>query len=64
MTQDHSLPDLIWNQQTRRELMIALENEIQSIRREIEARGGLDNIAWNHQQFTVPYPSLDNEVIV
>jgi DnaJ family protein C protein 13 len=64
LTKDHSLPDLIWNQQTRRELRIALENEIQSIKRETEARGGLENIAWNHQQFTVSYPSLDDEVKV
>ena len=64
LTKDHALPDLIWNQQTRRELRIALENEIQSIKRETEARGGLDNIAWNHQQFKVAYPSLDDEVKV
>ena len=30
MTQDHELPDLIWNQQTRRELRHALEQEIKS----------------------------------
>lgn len=64
LTQDHSLPDLIWNQQTRRELRIALENEIQMIKREIDTLGGLDFIAWNHQQFLVPYPSLDDEVRV
>ncbi|KAI2510862.1 protein of unknown function (DUF4339) [Fragilaria crotonensis] len=64
LTKDHALPDLIWNQQTRRELRIALENEIQSVKREIDARGGLDHIAWNHQQFTVAYPSLDDEVKV
>lgn len=64
LTKDHALPDLIWNQQTRRELRISLENEIQSIKRETDARGGLDHIAWNHQQFTVAYPSLDDEVRV
>lgn len=64
LTKDHALPDLIWNQQTRRELRIALENEIQSVKRETDARGGLDHIAWNHQQFTVVYPSLDDEVQV
>jgi hypothetical protein len=63
LTKDHSLADLIWNQQTRRELRIALESEIQYIRREAEARG-IDNIAWNHQQFSVEYPSLENEVKV
>jgi hypothetical protein len=63
LTQDHSLPDLIWNQQTRRELRIGLESEIQYIRRETEARG-MDQIAWNHQQFGIDYPSLENELRV
>lgn len=63
LTQDHSLADLIWSQQTRRELRIALESEIQYVSRESEARG-FDAIAWNHQQFVVSYPSLDNEVRV
>ena len=64
LTKDHSLPDLIWNQQTRRELRIALENEIQLIKKEADVRGGVDQIAWNHQQFCVAYPSLDDEVKV
>lgn len=63
LTKDHNLADLIWNQQTRRELRIALESELRYIRREAEARG-IDNIAWNHQQFSVEYPSLENEVKV
>jgi len=63
LTQDQSLPDLIWSQQTRRELRIALESEIQYIQRETEARGE-DSVAWNHQQFQVKYPSLENEVKV
>jgi DnaJ family protein C protein 13 len=63
LTKDHSLPDLIWNQQTRRELRIALESEIQYVHRETETRG-LDRMAWNHQQFKIDYPSLDNEVKV
>jgi DnaJ family protein C protein 13 len=63
LTQDQNLPDLIWNQQTRRELRIGLESEIQYIHRETEARG-MDKIAWNHQQFTIDYPSLDSELRV
>ena len=63
LTQNHSLADLIWSQQTRREFRIALESELDYIRRETDARG-MDNIAWNHQQFRVDYPSLDNEVKV
>lgn len=62
LTKDHSLPDLIWNQQTRQELRIVLELEIQSILGEAEARGGLDRFAWNHEQFSVAYPSLHDEV--
>lgn len=64
LTKDHALADLIWNQQTRQELRMALENEIQSIQRASESRGGIDHIAWNHQQFAVEYPSLDREVKV
>jgi hypothetical protein len=64
LTKDHALADLIWNQQTRQELRMALENEIQSIQRATESRGGIDHIAWNHQQFSVEYPSLDSEVKV
>ena len=63
MTQNHSLPDLIWNQQTRRELRIGLESEIQYIKRETDARG-INKIAWNHQQFGIDYPSLENELRV
>ena len=62
LTQDHSLADLIWSQQTRRELRIALESELDYIRRETDARGGV--LAWNHQQFRVDFPSLDSEVKV
>jgi hypothetical protein len=63
LTQDHSLADLIWSQQTRRELRIALESELQYVNRELEARG-IDAVAWNHRQFHVQYPSLENEVKV
>ena len=63
LTQDQTLPDLIWNQQTRRELRIGLENEIQYIHRETESRG-MDKIAWNHQQYAIEYPSLDGELRV
>ena len=33
ITKDHALPDLLWNQQTRRELRISLESELRSIDR-------------------------------
>ena len=33
ITKDHVLPDLLWNQQTRRELRISLESQLRSIDR-------------------------------
>lgn len=39
MSQDHVLPDLIWNAQTRSELRAALEAELREIEREIELGG-------------------------
>ena len=41
MTQDHTMPDLIWNQQTRGELRAALEAELREIEREIELGGAV-----------------------
>lgn len=64
LTKDHALPDLIWNQQTRRQLRITLETELRALQREIELRGGPGKVAWNHQQFSVEYPSLREEVKV
>ncbi|GMI07357.1 hypothetical protein TrLO_g7538 [Triparma laevis f. longispina] len=64
ITQDHALPDLLWNQQTRRELRISLEQELASIERESDLRGGGGRVAWNHQQYSVAYPSLRDEVRV
>ena len=64
ITQDHALPDLLWNQQTRRELRISLESELTSIERESDVRGGGGRVAWNHQQYSIDYPSLKDEVCV
>lgn len=63
LTQDHTLPDLIWSQQTRQELKIALDTELRYLRRSFDTLG-TDRVAWNHQQFTVEYPSLASEVKV
>jgi len=63
MTQDHQLPDLIWNEQTRLELRSALESEIKDIEREQKLLGS-QKIAWNYQQFTVQYQSLREEIQV
>jgi len=63
ITQDHKLPDLIWNQQTRREMRAALESELASFDTAVRDLGA-GNVAWNHQQFKIEYPSLDSEVRV
>jgi hypothetical protein len=63
LTQDHKMPDLIWNEQTRLELRTALETELKEYDREIRLRGAT-KVAWNYQQFTVLYPSLKDEMKV
>lgn len=61
ITQDHKLPDLIWNEQTRLELRSCLEQEIRDF--EIEQRlKGYGRVAWNYQQFSVRYESLRDEM--
>lgn len=57
MTQDHQLPDLVWNEQTRLELRSTLEGEINEFEREQRLRGH-KKIAWNYQQFYVKFESL------
>jgi hypothetical protein len=63
MTQDHKLPDLIWNEQTRMELRTILETEIREFEREQRLLGS-KKIAWNYQQFAVMYESLRDEMQV
>lgn len=63
LTQDHKLPDLIWNEQTRLELRSTLEAEIKEFEREQRLRG-LRKVAWNYQQFFVRYESLKDEIQV
>ena len=57
MTQNHNMPDLIWNEQTRLELRSLLELEIKNFEQEQRLRGSHE-VAWNFQQFTVTYSSL------
>ncbi|CAM9130814.1 unnamed protein product, partial [Ectocarpus fasciculatus] len=52
MTNDHQLPDLIWNEQTRLELRSSLEREFVDYEREQQLRG-FRRVAWNYQQFFV-----------
>jgi DnaJ family protein C protein 13 len=63
MTNDHQLPDLIWNEQTRIELRSSLEREFIDYEREQQLRG-FRRVAWNYQQFFVTYESLKYEIQV
>ncbi len=60
-TVDHTLPDLIWNQNTKTELRTALEAEEREFERERDLAGS-NRVAWNHSEFEVYYPSLDGEI--
>jgi hypothetical protein len=60
-TLDHTLPDLIWNQNTKTELRTSLEAEEREFERERDLAGS-KRVAWNHSEFEVYYPSLDNEI--
>jgi DnaJ family protein C protein 13 len=62
--EDHSLPDLIWNETTRDDLQKCIEKELRTIQAEIIARGGMKYIAWNHHQFQVDYVCLRDEIKV
>ncbi len=64
LAEDHSLPDLIWNENTRQELKNALKAELISIQQETRARGGIDKVSWNYNQFRVDYMCLRNEMKV
>ena len=59
--QDHQDPDLIWNYKTREELRNHLENEIRVFTEAVSILGD-DFAAWNHAEFEVRFPSLENEI--
>lgn len=64
LKQDHNLPDLIWNRSTLFDLKAGIERALEEIGKETAKSGGLEKIAWNHQQFSIPYKSLDDEIQV
>jgi len=63
ITNDHKMPDIIWNEQTRLELRSALEAEMKEFDKEQRLRGAA-KVAWNYQQFSIIYPSLRDEMKV
>ncbi|PNF36068.1 DnaJ subfamily C member 13 [Cryptotermes secundus] len=62
-TQDHALPNLIWNHKTREELRDALDNEIRTFVSDRDLAGSA-LIAWNHHEFEVQYHCLADEVCI
>ncbi|CAM9306427.1 unnamed protein product, partial [Chrysoparadoxa australica] len=63
LLQDQNLPDLIWNQETRQELRVGLESELQGFERQQRMRGS-GGVAWNFHSFRILYPSLAGEQLV
>lgn len=65
MLHDHSTYTVIWNHETRNELKIALEKEINSLKRAQEkVPEGEPKPLWNHEEFFIEYKSLSNEIVI
>ena len=64
LTQDHSLPDLIWNEITRSEFKKEIEQTLEVIQKKLMHCVSIEELAWNHQQFKVQYTCLQNEIQV
>ncbi|OAF70112.1 DnaJ subfamily C member 13 [Intoshia linei] len=60
---DHSKPNLIWNYKTRDEMRRSIEEELSLFNVSLSLSNNV-NIAWNHQEFMVNYPSLADEVMI
>eukprot|EP00941_MAST-03F_sp_MAST-3F-sp1_P001821 g1821.t1 len=62
ISQDHARPELVWNRSCRDALRRRLESEIRLLENETEITSGRVQISWNHLEFRVRYPSLENEL--
>lgn len=60
-SQDHAIPNLIWNFKCREELRESIENEIRAFNIDKDLGQGY-MIAWNYNEFEVPYVCLNEEV--
>lgn len=60
-TQNHAIPDLIWNHKTREELRESLEKEIYQFNSDRELHA-TQLISWNFDEFEVNYFSLNEEI--
>lgn len=58
---DHAVPNLIWNFKCREELRESLENEMRAFSVDKDLGQGY-NIAWNYNEFEVPYACLSDEI--
>ncbi len=58
---DHAQPNLIWNFKCREELREAIENEIRAFNIDKDLGQGYI-IAWNYNEFEVPYTCLNDEI--
>lgn len=57
--QTHETPNLIWNAETRSELLASLDQELKFLL----APGSLSSYSWNYEEFAVEYKSLRDEVM-
>ena len=55
--EDHTRPDLLWNQRTREELREAVQSEVKDLRR-AQTLSLDQQIQWNHLEFEVRSPLI------
>ncbi|KAL3096073.1 hypothetical protein niasHS_005832 [Heterodera schachtii] len=60
--QNHARADLIWNEKTRDEFRLSIENEWRQLQQELEFIQPGTTVSWNHSEFTVTYDSLLDEI--
>jgi DnaJ family protein C protein 13 len=58
---DQAQPNLIWNFKCREELREAIENEMRAFNIDKDLGAGYI-IAWNYNEFEVPYACLSDEI--
>ncbi|VDM52100.1 unnamed protein product, partial [Angiostrongylus costaricensis] len=59
---DHSQADLLWNEKTREEFRLSIENELRALLNEREQAPADMPISWNYTEFQTRYASLQDEV--
>ncbi|CAI4221283.1 unnamed protein product [Auanema sp. JU1783] len=59
---DHAQADLIWNEKTRTEFSKSIETELITFKAEKERASNDIQLSWNHTEYQVIYPSLEDEI--